>query len=211
MALGGIGAVIILLVWGIIATLPKKEDGNELEKIRSLFGGKSKDFVTAVDEKNIIVVKTYADAEKEFVGSLTKTDSITVLEMSQKCMDSLKEGNIEAALGMLYVVKDGEAVRLTNENAENLKKHFSTFPVVDYHLENFSFSTQGCNDLKYKIEFAKKDVDGNAPTMAFMFNPVKIDGIWYLCIKHRNQSSKEMLNPRESNSPAPGEVVLRKS
>lgn len=57
---------------------------------------------------------------------------------------------------MLYVVKDGEAVRLTNENAENLKKHFSTFPVVDYHLENFSFSTQGCNDLKYKIEFAKK-------------------------------------------------------
>ena len=189
----------------------REKDGNELEKIRSLFGGKSKDFVTAVDEKNIIVVKTYADAEKEFVGSLTKTDSITVLEMSQKCMDSLKEGNIEAALGMLYVVKDGEAVRLTNENAENLKKHFSTFPVVDYHLENFSFSTQGCNDLKYKIEFAKKDVDGNAPTMAFMFNPVKIDGIWYLCIKHRNQSSKEMLNPRESNSPAPGEVVLRKS
>ena len=156
-------------------------------------------------------MKTYADAEKEFVGSLTKTDSITVLEMSEKCVDSLKEGNIEAALGMLYVVKDGEAVRLTNENAENLKKHFSTFPVVDYHLENFSFSTQGCNDLKYKIEFAKKDVDGNAPTMAFMFNPVKIDGIWYLCIKHRNQSSKEMLNPRESNSPAPGEVVLRKS
>lgn len=83
-------------------------------------------------------MKTYADAEKEFVGSLTKTDSITVLEMSQKCMDSLKEGNIEAALGMLYVVKDGEAVRLTNENAENLKKHFSTFPVVDYHV-NFQF------------------------------------------------------------------------
>ena len=31
MALGGIGAVIILLVWGIIATLPKKEDGREEE------------------------------------------------------------------------------------------------------------------------------------------------------------------------------------
>lgn len=157
-------------------------------------------------------MKTYADAEKEFVGSLTKTDSITVLEMSQKCMDSLKEGNIEAALGMLYVVKDGEAVRLTNENAENLKKHFSTFPVVDYHLENFSFfPLRDVMILNIRLNLQKKDVDGNAPTMAFMFNPVKIDGIWYLCIKHRNQSSKEMLNPRESNSPAPGEVVLRKS
>ena len=33
----------------------REKDGNELEKIRGLFGGKSKDFVTAVDEKNIIV------------------------------------------------------------------------------------------------------------------------------------------------------------
>lgn len=156
-------------------------------------------------------MKTYADAEKEFVGSLTRKDFITILEMSQKCMESLKVGNVEAALGMLYVVKDGEVVRLTSENAEDFKKHFTTFPVVDYHLEYFSFSTQGCNDLKYKIEFAKKDINGNAPTMAFMFNPVKIDGIWYLCIKHRNQSSKEILNPRESNSPAPGEVKLRES
>ena len=36
-ALGGIGAVIILLVWGIIATLPKKEDGREEEvRLRSV-------------------------------------------------------------------------------------------------------------------------------------------------------------------------------
>ena len=35
-AAGGIGAVIILLVWGIIATLPKKEDGREEEvRLRS--------------------------------------------------------------------------------------------------------------------------------------------------------------------------------
>lgn len=41
----------------------REKDGNELEKIRGLFGGKSKDFVTAVDEKNIIVVKELADNE----------------------------------------------------------------------------------------------------------------------------------------------------
>lgn len=41
----------------------REKDGNELEKIRGLFGGKSKDFVTAVDEKNIIVVKELSDNE----------------------------------------------------------------------------------------------------------------------------------------------------
>lgn len=156
-------------------------------------------------------MKTYADAEKEFVSSLTKKDSITILEMSQKCMDSLKVGNVEAALRMLYVIKENAVVKLTGEDEEDLKKHFCTFPVVDYHLEYFSFSTQGCNDLKYKIEFIRKGANGSTPAIAFMFNPVKIDGIWYLCIKNRNQSSKEMLHPRESNSPAPSEVKLRKS
>ena len=39
----------------------REKDGNEMEKIRGIFGGKSKDFVTAVDEKNIIVVKEVAD------------------------------------------------------------------------------------------------------------------------------------------------------
>ena len=33
------------------------KDGDELDRVRSIFGGKSHDFVTAVDEDNIIVVK----------------------------------------------------------------------------------------------------------------------------------------------------------
>lgn len=60
----------------------REKDGNELEKVRSLFGGKSKDFVTAVDEKNIIVVKelgeheTYEDLNKtaEVIINLFKSD-----------------------------------------------------------------------------------------------------------------------------------------
>lgn len=39
----------------------RDKDGNDLEKVRSLFEGKNRDFVTAVDEKNIIVVKEIAD------------------------------------------------------------------------------------------------------------------------------------------------------
>ena len=49
----------------------RDKEGNELEKVRALFGGKTKDFVTAVDEKNIIVVKELE--EKETFGDLAKT------------------------------------------------------------------------------------------------------------------------------------------
>lgn len=52
----------------IIETKNEK-DTNALETIRGLFAGKSKDFITAVDEKNIILVKevegqTYAELDK---------------------------------------------------------------------------------------------------------------------------------------------------
>ena len=61
----------------------REKDGNELEKIRGLFGGKSKDFVTAVDEKNIIVVKELSDNESyddlkktaEVILNLFRSDS----------------------------------------------------------------------------------------------------------------------------------------
>ena len=52
----------------------REKDGNELEKIRGLFGGKSKDFVTAVDEKNIIVVKELSDGEN--YEALSKTADV---------------------------------------------------------------------------------------------------------------------------------------
>ena len=53
----------------LIVEIGQYKEGDELERIRSLFGGKSRDFVTAVDEGNIIVVKeldeggTYEEVE----------------------------------------------------------------------------------------------------------------------------------------------------
>jgi carbohydrate diacid regulator len=46
----------------IIETNREKE-GSEMEKVRTLFHGKTHDFVTAVDEKNIIVVRELLEGE----------------------------------------------------------------------------------------------------------------------------------------------------
>ncbi len=54
----------------MIVEIGTGKDGDEIDRVRSIFGGKSKNFVTAVDEQNIIVVKevgendTYDDIEK---------------------------------------------------------------------------------------------------------------------------------------------------
>ena len=55
-----------------------EKDVNALETVRSLFAGKTKDFITAVDEKNIILVKEVKP--NETYESLEKTAS-TILDM----------------------------------------------------------------------------------------------------------------------------------
>ena len=46
----------------ILETMQEK-DHNSIESVKRLFGGKSKDFITAVDEKSIIIVKELAENE----------------------------------------------------------------------------------------------------------------------------------------------------
>ena len=55
-----------------------EKDINALETVRSLFASKTKDFITAVDEKNIILVKEVRQGET--YGELDKTAN-TVLDM----------------------------------------------------------------------------------------------------------------------------------
>lgn len=41
----------------MILELQQEKDHSSMESVKSFFGGKSKDFITAVDEKSIIIVK----------------------------------------------------------------------------------------------------------------------------------------------------------
>lgn len=61
----------------IIETKNKK-DTNALETVRSLFSGKTKDFITAVDEKNIILVKELKP--NETYDDMTRTAKV-ILDM----------------------------------------------------------------------------------------------------------------------------------
>ncbi|MCF0132904.1 MAG: helix-turn-helix domain-containing protein [Blautia sp.] len=47
----------------MILEMQQEKDHNSMESVRSLFNGKSKDFITAVDEHSIIIVKELEDGE----------------------------------------------------------------------------------------------------------------------------------------------------
>ncbi|MBQ8663891.1 MAG: helix-turn-helix domain-containing protein [Eubacterium sp.] len=95
----------------------RDKDGNDLERVRSLFEGKNRDFVTAVDEKNIIVVKEVADNDHgadigktaEVILSVFKSDHSdvhiaygTVVNEIKEVSRSYKEARMALDVGKIF-------------------------------------------------------------------------------------------------------------
>lgn len=152
-------------------------------------------------QKDAEPVKTYDEVESEFIASLTANDTLAVMQAADSLMTGLKNGELETSLSKLFMVENRTIVPLSPAKIAELCKHFRRFPVVDYKLEHLVFSVAALNDMKYSIQFAKKDNAGKAPTISFVLNPVRMNGTWYLCVKGKEQYSKDMRNPIHPKTP----------
>ncbi|MGN0291245.1 MAG: PucR family transcriptional regulator, partial [Lachnospiraceae bacterium] len=135
----------------------REKDGNELEKVRSLFGGKSKDFVTEVDEKNIILVKELADNEN--YDDLKKTADV-ILNLLRSDTNS----NIHIAYGTIVnEIKEVSRSYKEARMALDVGKIFFEEKVV------IAYSALGIGRLIYQLPiplckmFIKEIFDGKSP------------------------------------------------
>lgn len=140
-------------------------------------------FTTACSNKN----KTREEKVEEFRGTLTSEDTTAMLRLCDDAMELLKAKKIDQVLASLYEYTDStqEIKKLTPETAKKYRRRFQMFPVLEYERKYYSFQLEGCNDVKYEIVWATAEragTDEPAKT-GFMFNPVKIDGSWKLCVK----------------------------
>ena len=135
----------------------REKDGNELERIRSIFSGKAKDFVTAVDEKNIIVVREVAD--NEGYDELNKTAEVIV---------NLFKGDTDAGVHVAY----GTIVNDIKEVSRSYKEARMALDVGKIFFEEkdvIAYSTLGIGRLIYQLPiplckmFIKEIFDGKSP------------------------------------------------
>ena len=95
-----------------------EKDTNALETVRSLFSGRVRDFITAVDEKNIILVRevkqneTYADLEKtaQVIVDMLNTEAMsqvhvaygTIVNELKEVSRSYKEAKMALDVGKIF-------------------------------------------------------------------------------------------------------------
>ena len=66
----------------MILEMPQEKDHSSMESVKSLFGGKSKDFITAVDEKSIIVKDDFVLEIGPGIGTMTQYLAETAREVA---------------------------------------------------------------------------------------------------------------------------------
>jgi hypothetical protein len=130
--------------------------------------------------------KSREERVEEFRGMLTANDTTQMLQICDNAMEQLKGKKIDEVIATLYEYNDSteELTQLTDQMKKRLARRFKRFPVLTYNRQYYSFMLEGCNDVKYEVVFATPEQTGadSAKTM-YMFNPVKVDGEWKLCVK----------------------------
>ena len=123
----------------IIETSHEK-DNAALENVRSLLGGRSKDFITAVDEKNIIVVKELADKE----------GAVELEKMAKEMLDTLRREGEEERIRIAYgtIVND---IKEVSKSYKEAKMALDVGKIFFDEKDIIAFATLGIGRLIYQL------------------------------------------------------------
>ena len=141
----------------IIETSHEK-DSVALDNVRNLLSGKSRDFVTAVDEKNIIVVKELAD----------KDGSRELEKMAKEMMEILRAESEDDKIHIAY----GTVVNDIKEVSKSYKEAKLALDVGKFFFDEkdiVAYSTLGIGRLIYQLPiplckmFIKEIFEGKSP------------------------------------------------
>ena len=141
----------------IIETSHEK-DSAALDNVRNLLGGKAKDFVTAVDERNIIVVKELSE----------KDGSRELARMAKEMLTILREDSGDEQMHIAYgtVVND---IKEVSKSYKEAKLALDVGKIFYVEKDIVAYSSLGIGRLIYQLPlplckmFIKEIFEGKSP------------------------------------------------
>jgi carbohydrate diacid regulator len=140
----------------IIETKTEK-DNNALETVRNIFSAKSKDFITAVDEKNIILVKEVK--ANESYDDLNKTAKVIVDMLNTEAMST-----VHVAYGTIV-----NEIKEVSRSYKEAKMALDVGKIFYGNRNIIAYSNLGIGRLIYQLPiplckmFIKEIFDGKSP------------------------------------------------
>ena len=132
-------------------------DNNAFETVRNIFSAKTRDFITAVDEKNIILVKEVKNGEG--YDELTKTAQVIVDMLNTEAMTK-----VHVAFGTIV-----NEIKEVSRSYKEAKMAMDVGKIFDPDKNVIAYSRLGIGRLIYQLPlplckmFIKEIFDGRSP------------------------------------------------
>lgn len=138
---------------------------------------------------------------------MSANDTTAVLDLTGLFMSLVQSDRVEQAVDMITVLSQGVVYKPSDDYYDELVNRFRGLHINSYKLDKYFFTTEGNNDVCYVTECGS---ESNPMILKITFNPICVEGKWYLALKDGNQSSKLLPNDKQVHdmAPAPSKVRL---
>lgn len=125
--------------------------------------------------------------------ALSARDTTAVMNLTTQFLNHLQSKEIDQAMSMLYyLTKDKQVIPLPDTLAVKQRSVFKLFPVLNYKIISIVFYTETDSQVKYQIEFFKKQPGDTAPnTIDCFLKPMRVGGVWKLTMYDSNNQLGE--------------------
>lgn len=135
----------------------REKDSNAMETLRTLFSSKGKDFITAVDEKNIIIVKELK--ENEGYSDIEKTANVILDMLNTEAM-----ANVHVAYGTII-----SEIKEMSKSYKEAKMALEVGKIFNSEKNIAAYNNLGIGRLIYQLPlplckmFIREIFDGKSP------------------------------------------------
>ena len=173
----------------------KKDKVSMIKSVKYVVMAMALLIVASCGEKKKQEVKLPADPRMDQQMIRTSKDTMMLLDMTKKFLETLKNNDIDGALSQLYEVKDNKVAPLSAEREKEIRKTLATFPVLSYQIDELLLYSDSDTEVRYTIEFFEKPKGDNRPnTIRCSVNPTRVGGTWYLTIAKVAQENNNKNN-----------------
>lgn len=151
--------------------------------------------VASCGDKKKPEVKLPVDPRMDQQMARTSKDTMMLLDMTKKFLETLKNNDIDGAMSQLYEVKDNKVMPLSEERSKEIRKSLASFPVLSYKIDELLLYSDSDTEVRYTIEFFEKPKGDKRPnTIKCSVNPTRVGGNWYLTIAKVAQENNNKNN-----------------
>lgn len=136
--------------------------------------------------------------------AMTNQDTAAVTSLVDQFFQYVESGDVASAAGMLYSINRQNPLEepelLDNEELQDVMKSFSSFPIIDHHIDYIKFNEVYLNEVKVSavIEHAHDGMPEIA-TVCF-FRPYDFQGDWRLCLMESLSGDERIISNNDVDS-----------